>query len=137
MAAGRQRSAVGVGVSTLITVLVVLLLATFSILSLVSARSDLQLSRMATSSAQDFYAADSQATRWYAELDTFCAANASNDLRRALQEKGYELLESSSDALVVTKAFAVGEKRQLTVSIAVTADGSTTIRQWQTATVIQ
>jgi hypothetical protein len=131
MAARKQRSALGVGATTLLTVLVVLLLATFSVLSLVSARSDLQLSQMAVSSVQASYTADSQATQWYAELDSFCAANASRDLRAALQQADYELLDSPTDGLVATKTFPAGEKRQLVASVAIAEDGSTTIRQWQ------
>jgi hypothetical protein len=133
MTGRKQRSALGIGVTTLITILVVMLLATFSVLSLVSARSDLHLSQMAVQSTQDYYAAESEATQWYAQLDSFLATKPSGDLRAALKQAGYVLLDSPTDDLVVSKVFPAGEKRKLTVSIAIAADGSTTIRQWQTA----
>jgi hypothetical protein len=193
----KQRSAMGIGVTTLVTILVVMLLATFSVLSLVSARSDLNLSEMTIRSASDYYDANNEATRWYAQLDAICVANsaaaanngasasagaaganngansaanasasasssaanasasssaagaaganpganngtgsAANtnidaDLERLLRQNGYNQISEDDAGLMVSEVFQAGEKRQLSVSVAIAKDGKTTVRQWQ------
>ncbi|MDR1359287.1 MAG: hypothetical protein LBJ48_08080 [Coriobacteriales bacterium] len=129
----QKRSALGIGVTTLVTILVVLLLATFSVLSLVLARSNLELSQRAATQAQSYYAADSEATVWYAALDTFAATmeGAPTDFAEQLKEAGYEPQTSDAGELVLTQGFAINDQRTLMVTIAVNSDKTTTIRQWQ------
>jgi len=129
----KGRSALGIGVTTLITVLVVMLLAAFSVLSLASARSDIRLSRMAAQSASDYYAADSEATTWYAALDTFLdrANEPASGWEIVLRYAGYNVQQSASGELQVREVFAMGSFRELVVTVAVAPDGTPTIRQWQ------
>ena len=130
----RSRSALGVGVTTLVTLMVLLLMATFAALSLALARSDLTLSEMAAQSVQDYYQADAAAEQWYAELD-----NRVRELNvdpaeflLALADAGYQVSLTNSGELWVSETFALGSKRQLVVTVAVADDKTITIRQWQT-----
>ena len=129
----KKRSALGIGVTTLVTIMVILLLTAFSVLSLVSAQSNQRLARMATDQAQNYYTADAEATAWYAELDEFVAnmsgsaSTFSDQLRRA----GYQIKPGESSELRVTNGFAINENRTLMVTIQINNDKTTTIRQWQ------
>ena len=129
----QSRSALGVGVTTLVTVLVLLLMTTFAALSLALARSDLALSQMAAQSVQDYYRADAEAEQWYARLDGLVRelGAGSQDLSPALTAAGYQVTLADSGELLVSEVFALGEKRQLVVTVAIVGD-QTTIRQWQT-----
>ncbi|MDR1087746.1 MAG: hypothetical protein LBL23_00410 [Coriobacteriales bacterium] len=128
-----SRSALGIGVTTLVTILVVLLLAAFSVLSLTLARSNLELSERAATQAQDYYAADSEATVWYAQLDAFAATmeGAPWDFAEQLAQAGYETHATSTGELSITQGFAINDQRTLLVTIAIYNDKTTTIRQWQ------
>jgi hypothetical protein len=130
----KTRSALGVGVITLVTILVVLLLAAFSVLSLVSARSDYHLSQMATESAENFYKADGLATSWYAELDTFVGnlQGSPASFEQALKTAGYTVKRTNAGELRVAQSFVMGTDRQLEVTVAVLDNKTTIIRQWQT-----
>ncbi|MDR1714163.1 MAG: hypothetical protein LBR39_08460 [Coriobacteriales bacterium] len=101
-----SRSAVGVGLTTIVTIMVVVLLTTFSVLALVSANSDLRLSRMATTSAQSYYQADSAAQRWLTELDRTSPGEHS-------------------------ASFPIDAHRSLEVTVQIMPDGSIQIQQWQ------
>jgi hypothetical protein len=103
-----SRSAMGVGIAALVTTLVVLLLATFSVLSLVQARDDEHLARQAANSAEVYYQADSAATRWYAGV---C---------KSAQPGTYEQI------------FAMDSTRELHIKVRVDAQGKAHIVQWQT-----
>jgi hypothetical protein len=128
----KSRSALGIGVTTLVTILVVLLLAAFAILSLASARSDHALSQTAVRTAEAYYAADSEASSWYAELDARAAALKGDPAEYAAQlsAAGYDT-NAAGGELRVTKAFTISDNRSLVVTIAVNDDKTTTIRQWQ------
>jgi hypothetical protein len=121
----------GVGVTTLVTIMVVMLLTAFSVLTLVSARSDLRLSTMAAEAAQQYYAADGVAEEWYAGLCAYLEDTQSADWEHSLTEAGYEVSRTESGVLCVTEQFALGTNRQLNVTVAVNKDGKPTIIQWQ------
>lgn len=81
-------SPIGIGVITLITVLLVLCLTIFSILTYSSAKADLQLSQINADAVSTFYEADCEAAELYAEfaagtdaeLDTTVAVNDNQEL---------------------------------------------------------
>jgi predicted metalloprotease len=131
----KGRSAIGVGVTTLITVLVVLLLATFSVLSLVSSRSDQSLSLMAVESVTQYYEADAAAVEWYAELSDFLGAHTSSNWGDSLRTRGYTV-STEGDEVRVSAGFSMGSYRELAVSVAVLHDGSAEIRRWQTVVTV-
>lgn len=128
----KQRSALGVGVTTLVTIMTVLLLVAFAVLSLVSARSNLSLSQMAVDQAQMYYSADSEATMWYAKLDDFTAEMSGDPetFSGQLSMAGFQVATQDGE-LRVTKEFAISETRTLMVTVQVNDDKTTTIRQWQ------
>lgn len=129
----KRRSALGIGVTTLVTIMVVLLLASFSVLSLVSAQSNYHLASMSAEQTELFYFADSEATSWYAELDTFAATlqDPAETYAEQLSGAGYEVEITNAGEIRVMESFIINEYRMLTVTIAVNDDKTTTIRQWQ------
>lgn len=61
----KRGAPVGIGLASLFTVLLVLVLAVFSALTLTTARADLALSRINAETAKAYYAADAQAVERY------------------------------------------------------------------------
>ncbi|MDR0501169.1 MAG: hypothetical protein LBG97_08040 [Coriobacteriales bacterium] len=137
----KRRSALGIGVSTLVTILVVMLLATFSVLSLASARSDMHLSQMAAESSHDYYEADTWATRWYAELDARCVSQeelSASSRVSILKSVGYDAsLDDIDGSVIVNQSFPAGNTRTLQVSIAIEDNGTTSILQWRVVAKLQ
>lgn len=129
----KQQSAMGIGVTTLVTIVVVLLLTAFAVLSLISANSNYRLSQMAIENTQSYYAADCDATLWYAQLDAYVAGleGEPSSFAAQLRNAGYELIETEAGELMVTRGFTVSDYRTLMVTIAINDDNTTTIRQWQ------
>lgn len=64
----KNASPIGVGVVTILTVLLVLGLTIFSTLTLSTARGDLALSQRNADTVQAYYKADAQATKRYADF---------------------------------------------------------------------
>ena len=130
----KKRSALGIGVTTLVTIMTVLLMVAFAVLSLVSAQSNLRLSNLAVEQAQLYYVADNEATQWYAELDAFVASldGSPSSFEDQLKQAGYVITNQESDELRVSKEFSMSDTRSLAVTIQVNDDKTTTIRQWQT-----
>ncbi len=92
----RETSPMGVGVISILTVLLVLTLAIFSALSLASARADLALSQINADTVAAYYAADAAAARIYAafsagqepELEATLPISARSSLRLHLDRDG-------------------------------------------------
>ena len=129
----KKRTALGVGITTLVTIVVVVLMTSFAVLTLVSAQSNLRLSEMAIAQAQRYYSADSEATVWYAGLEVQAAnlTGGPSEYAQQLQRAGYTLLANDEDLLLVSQSFAVSEFRSLVVTVEINDDTTTTIRQWQ------
>jgi hypothetical protein len=126
-----SRSAVGVGLSTLVTIMVAVLLTTFSVLALVSARADLKLSDKAVVSTQGYYAADGEATQWLADVDAVVREGGA-DSAEALAAAGYTVTTTDDGRTGLSTSFAIDEKRDLIVEIALDSAGETDILRWQT-----
>lgn len=103
-------SPIGVGVITLIDVLLVLCLTIFSILTYSSARADLKLSQVNADAVTAYYAADSEAAGLYAQF----AAGTDAEL----------------DTVV-----SVSDTQQLHIHLARSAGGSVEILEWKTAAI--
>jgi hypothetical protein len=127
----KARSAMGIGIPTIVTIMVVLLLTTFAVLSLVSARSDLQLSQMSVDSAQNYYKADGQATEWYAKLCDELAARDFNARAGDFVKKKYSATDSKTGGLRVSEQFVIDQNRELAVTVKINAEGKPEIIQWQ------
>lgn len=129
----KKHSAMGIGITTLVTIMVVLLLAAFAVLSLVSARSNHRLAEMTVVQVENYYSADSAATSWYAELDDRAASLTGDQAAfvEQLVQAGYAAVLTAEGEVRVTQSFNLNENRLLTVTIAINEDTTTTIRQWQ------
>jgi hypothetical protein len=126
-----SRSAVGVGLSTLVTIMVAVLLTTFSVLTLVSARADLRLSTKAVESTQAYYAADGEAQRWLAAVDGIIR-EAQGDPATELSAAGYQVDTADGQQPRLAEAFPIDDKRDLAVEIALDSSGEIDILRWQT-----
>jgi hypothetical protein len=126
-----NRSAMGVGVTTIVTVLVVLLLTAFAVLTLASARQDLGLSEIAVDAAADYYAADGEARSWYAGLAQATAGTSAEDRMAVLQAAGYQPNVGDDNSILVSKAFEIGGVRSLAVEVSIDAQGGLTVTRWQ------
>ena len=132
MSAGsRPRTAIGVGITTLVTIIVAVLLTTFSVLTLVTARADLRLSNKAIESTQSYYTADSEAEQWLAVLDNF-VIRSHVDLLRDLNSAGYKVSTAVDGRILVTESFFMDSKRDLLVEVAIDSNGRIDILTWKT-----
>ncbi|MDR1184671.1 MAG: hypothetical protein LBK67_07740 [Coriobacteriales bacterium] len=127
----RSRSALGVGLSTVMTVMVVVLLTTFSVLALVSARAELRLANRAIESTANYYTADGEAERWLADLDAFISEER-GDREGDLASAGYQVSATDEGQTKLTESFAIDERRDLIVEIALDSAGEMDILRWQT-----
>jgi hypothetical protein len=123
------RSAIGVGIATLVTIMVAVLLTTFSVLTLVTAGADLRLSVKTVESAENYYAADGAAEQWLADLDSLLAENSK--LSEAdLSSAGYKV--ATKDGLtVVSEEFSIDAIRSLSLEVAIDRNGTIDILKWQ------
>ena len=71
---------IGIGVVSIMTVLLVLTLSVFSALTLTSARADLSLSRTNADTVSAYYAADAQAAALYAQFAAGTDAELETDI---------------------------------------------------------
>ncbi|MDR1713653.1 MAG: hypothetical protein LBR39_05820 [Coriobacteriales bacterium] len=129
----KSRFAVGLGITTLVTIMVVVLLTTFAVLALVSARADLKLSQMGMDSARQYYAADAAAQRWLSEQ---VAANEPASANEPVSATAPNTAPATATATsrILSESFAIDTNRQLVVQVELAPDGEITILQWQTQT---
>jgi biopolymer transport protein ExbD len=131
MPQAKARTVVGIGITTLVTIMVVVLLTTFSVLALVSAHSDLRLSLLTNTAMEHYYAADARGQRWLAELDTFVGTTETGDRAAILMEAGYSVATGDDGTLVVSEHFVVDMNRQISVTVEIDAQGTLTVTRWQ------
>lgn len=101
---------IGIGVISILTVLLVLALSLFAALTLASARADLALSQRNADTVQAYYSADAEAAKLYAAF----AAGDEEELETTLP---------------------ITEQQYLAVHFVRQDDGSVRVLQWQTVSV--
>jgi hypothetical protein len=124
------RSAIGVGIATLVTIMVAVLLTTFSVLTLVTASADLRLSYKTVESTTNYYAADSAAELWLGDLDAFLA-ESENPTELDLSSAGYTVSTNDEGRVVVSQEFPIDTTRVLVLEVAVEPGGTLDILKWQ------
>lgn len=92
-----RKSGIGVGMASVLMIVMVLAFTTFGILSLVSARADSELSRKSKALAASWYAAEGRMQEQLAELDM--ALKAGED--RFAQDGTLELTEPAGEGRVL------------------------------------
>jgi hypothetical protein len=123
--------------------MVAVLLTTFSVLALVSARADLRLSDKAADSVESYYAADGEAEKWLAAIDVLIQQTLAerpaaagpvslDDFTGALSSAGYEAVPTADGRAQVSATFVIDERRDLVVEIALDSAGEIDILRWQT-----
>jgi hypothetical protein len=126
-----SRWAIGVGIGTLVTIAVTVLLTTFSVLALVTAHADLRLSNKVIESTQEYYVADGQAERWLAQLDDF-VAREHVDLVGALSAEGYTTSPDDDGGVLITQTFSINTNKEIIVEVIIDKDGGLAVVKWQT-----
>jgi hypothetical protein len=136
--AGATKSSFGIGVTTLITIFMVLLLTTFAVLALAVARYDNVLSNQSMGASANYYAADLEACRWVADLQSLTSNNPqtewesliSTDLSGSTVEVS-ALSDDSSVTLVCWRSFTIDERSELRVGVEISDNGELTIIEWR------
>jgi hypothetical protein len=126
---GGPRAALGVGLATLVTVLVAVLLTTFSVLALVSARADLRLSDKTAEAMESYYSADSQAEAWLAEIDERVDSGSFSATAGGGSE--YTVGATSDGQITITRIFTIDEVRDLIVELKIDDGAEIEILRWQ------
>ena len=88
----RQESPFGVGIITIITVLLVLTLSIFAALTLTTAKADLALSEINAETVQSYYAADREAAQRYAAFASVFSPEAKAELDEWIPMEGNQSL---------------------------------------------
>jgi hypothetical protein len=122
-----SRSAIGVGIATLVTIMVAVLLTTFSVLTLVTASADLRLSNKTVESAENYYAADGAAELWLADLDADGWLGVMTDSSMKYMPK--ESIDD--DHMKISQEFPIDDLRVLSVEVVLASDGTIDILTWQ------
>ncbi|MDR0425204.1 MAG: hypothetical protein LBH39_07150 [Clostridiales Family XIII bacterium] len=127
-------AAMGIGVTSLLTIMAVLLLTSFAVMALMSAKSDMELSDKASQAVSSYYEADCLAEEWWAGLNEMLKGQAGGASERMLADAGYDV-EDVDGALIVRTAFPMGEKKNLEVAVEVSREGSATVLSWKSVPV--
>lgn len=101
----RESSPMGVGVVTILTVLLVLCLTVFSALTLSTARADLALSHRNADTVQAYYAADAKAARLYADFAGGDAPELETSIPMTETQSLYLHLIRQADGSILTLAW--------------------------------
>ena len=135
----KQSPLFGVGGVTLLTVLLVLALTMFAVLTLSSARADMRLSEKNAHAVSDYYAADSRAVRLQAKAAAMWPLGQPKPEAAALQNalaSEYDLSISEQDGGLMIfcdiPITAAGQILQLTLFLAPPESaGRWRVEQWQ------
>ncbi len=131
---------INVGSSSILMIFVLLCLATFSTLSLVSANADYKLTVKTAQSVSAYYAADARAEEFLASIDGILKKSAENKdtfAQRAaagLSEIGGCAVTGSPEGLTVEYQVPVDDRRALRVLLEVpmdSTDGRYRVVSWQ------
>lgn len=147
MAKSEMKSGANIGSASLILIFIVLCLGTFGLLSLTSAKNDLDLAERNAAAVAGYYQADASGEEFRMEVDRL-AKEAAGQSRKTPEDYLAEALESSgqesSGISGITKGFLPEEKsawaeigmdngQALSIKIRVETEegpGSTSVRQW-------
>ncbi len=119
-----------VGIPSLITVLVVMLLGCFAVLSLITARTDGRLAKKASEAASEYYLADFAATEKLAELKKLIAAGADP------AEYGFDVIQTIDYGELICYNMPIDKNNSLYVELTHTGDAISIVK-WQTAATAQ
>ncbi len=140
----KQSSVISTGVTSLITVFAVLLLASFSLLILSNSRSDSELSARTATAVTDYYVADSAAEQIIADLDLVRRSITEPDIEQlsdAINKLGYTISSyedyANYDGLVVSFTINIDENKNLNVDVGLPLNLNEKIERlkWQTSAI--
>jgi Tfp pilus assembly protein PilX len=131
----KPRPGIGLGITTLVTIFMVLLLTIFSVLTLATAEYDSRLSRQAIDASGEYYAADDAACQWLADVSTLLESTPPERWAAAISSTNADSITSprteDSGQLLVSRSFPINQRLELKVGLSISADGNITIIEWR------
>ena len=130
---------VSIGMVSILMIFVVLCLTTFATLSFVSARADLKLSKKASDSVSEYYAADSAAETYLAQIASQLETDSSWQQTVSLSDTSLECSVAENNALF-SYSVSVNEQKNLMVVLSCPLDsngipsGELSVQKWQVET---
>ena len=128
---GRRVSA-GIGISSLILIFVVLAVAVFSVLTLLTVRQDLNSARLSCTAQEQYYAADTKATELLAKLRELCGDESVTDITAAAGELGIDAKQRGRDGTVAFSWSVSINEDSLLSCAADYSGGKLNITEWRT-----
>lgn len=127
---------IGAGITSLVTIFMVLLLTTFSVLSLVSARYDWKLTEQTFTATADYYTADYAACEWLSEIEAAFEKTDSDDWTSLVVETSDDVfLVEDESGWQACRSFSIDQRRELLVGLKIRADGQIEITRWVIQTI--
>ncbi len=121
----------GVGISSLIIVFTVLALTIFTLLTLLTVRQDLELSRKTAKMQTDYYAADTAAVERLGTLKRLAAENPDGALLKfAADNEGFQS-KSEGDSIIFSWSSEINDAGRIECE-AVYSEGKITVTKWHT-----
>ncbi len=118
MKENHAKAVVSTGIVSLVTFFTVMLLASFSVLILISARSDAELSGKAADSLSEYYLADSKSEEKLAELQNLCSNTSYEELESVLVQNGFNVYTLDGyDGLIVNYDTEISDLKYLSAEI--------------------
>ncbi len=110
-------ASISIGIVSLITILGVLLLTTFSVLIVSSARTDINLSEKTVAALEEYYIAENEAELKMLEISNIIE-NYKSNLQTELENNGYFVFQDNRD-LIVSYYVKINDKKDLFVEISI------------------
>ena len=136
------RQSIGIGITTLVTVFMVLLLTTFSVLTMVSARYDLNLSSRTVEATTSYYAVDQEACQWVGEIQVLLATRPQSEWSTAINESALDVstqIEYSDDGnwagITVDRQLTIDQWRLLNIRLFIDDDGQIYFLDWRSSSI--
>ncbi|MEG0829480.1 MAG: hypothetical protein RSD88_03640 [Anaerovoracaceae bacterium] len=127
MSSKKQGFFLGMGVISLVVVLIILTISCFAILTYISADTEYQLSQKTKASVDGFYKADSEANLKMAEISREIKKGKLNQL---VEEKRY-VVTSKGNTQIISFDIKVGREKILKVKAGFTPEGKGDVYKWQ------
>ena len=119
--AGGTKKSVSVGVISILSVYIVLMMAVFAVLSYTSANADYKLSQRAATSVYSYYTADCAAEQALAKM-AINVRRAGENWRQAVEQSGFVPEQVSPTMVKACGEYPVDEWRNLVIEVLLPLD---------------
>ncbi|MCL1880084.1 MAG: hypothetical protein FWF71_05660 [Actinomycetia bacterium] len=127
-----NRPGIGVGLTTLVTIFVVLLLTAFSVLALASARADMSFSVKASQAVGSYYSAEREASQWVASVEDLIGGREATAWQKDIVAlKDNTEVRRVQSGLQLSHNFEYDKTHVLEVHLLIAPDGSVKVTEWR------